>query len=516
MTVRVKTVRELAAAVPGSTLRGDGSARITDVAYDSRLVAPGFLFAALRGAELDGHRFVAEAERRGAAALLVEMPVESALPQIETADSRAALAAVAARFFDHPSRKLGVIGITGTDGKTTTSYLVDHLLRAAGQRTGMIGTVAIRIGDHEDVHASRQTTPESSDVQRYLRAMADGGASWAVVEATSHGLAMHRLDHVRFGIGAVTNITHEHLDFHGSLAAYRRAKAILLERVAEAGGTVVLNADDPGARAILSFASGARLLWYSGAEGGEGADLRARNLESDARGSRFVLDGGTMGNAAVDLPQIGDFNVANAVCAAGVGLAAGLPLEQIAAALGTAPPVPGRMAPVQAGQPFSVVVDYAHTPEAMEKVLSLLRTLHPAKRLIVVFGSAGERDVAKRPVQGAVAARLADVSVVTSEDPRFEDADAIIEQIVRGAVAAGAEPGRTVFRRTDRREAIHLALGLARPGDCVLLAGKGHEGSIIWGREKVPWDEAGVARELLAAAGYEDAPLNPRDRVTAE
>ena len=502
MTGRAKTVRELAAAVPGATLHGEGSARITHIAYDSRLVEPGALFAALRGADLDGHDFVAEAERRGAAALLVETPVETPLPQIVTADSRAALAAVAARFFDHPSHELGVTGITGTDGKTTTSYLVDHILRAAGHRTGMIGTVAIRIGDQEDAHASRQTTPESSDVQRYLREMADRGAAWAVVEATSHGLAMHRLDHVRFCIGAVTNITHEHLDFHGSLEAYRRAKAILLERVAECGGTVVLNVDDPGARAVLPFADGAEVLLYSAIEGSKRADLCVRNLESDAAGSRFLLNAGEVGSAALELPLIGDFNVANAVCAAGVALAAGVGLEHIAAALRTAPPVPGRMAPVRAGQPFSVIVDYAHTPGAMEKVLGLLRRLHPAGRLIVVFGSAGERDVAKRPIQGAVAARLADISVVTSEDPRFEDADAIIEQIVRGAIEAGAEPERTVFRRTDRREAIRLAFELARPGDCVLLAGKGHEGSIIWGREKVPWDEAGVAREVLAAMGF--------------
>ncbi len=214
------------------------------------------------------------------------------------------------------------------------------------------------------------------------------------------------------------------------------------------------------------------------------------------------------GSAECTLPLIGEFNVANALCAAGIALAAGVELDAIAAALATAPPVPGRMARVEAGQPFSVVVDYAHTPDAIEKVLTLLRGLHPSGRVIAVFGSAGERDVEKRPLQGAIAARLADISVITSEDPRFEDADAIIAQIAAGAEAAGAVAGKSLFCRTDRRDAIRLALDLASPGDCVLLAGKGHEGSIIWGREKLPWDEAAVARDLLRNGRFGDA----RDR----
>jgi UDP-N-acetylmuramoyl-L-alanyl-D-glutamate--2,6-diaminopimelate ligase len=503
----VAGLAELAAAVPGAVLHGDGATRITGVAYDSRLVQPGDLFAALCGADRDGHHYLAEAAARGVAAFLVERPVTHPVPAIEAANSRAALAAIAARFFGHPSRELGVIGITGTDGKTTTSYLADHILRAVGRATGLIGTVAIRIGEQEDAHSSRQTTPESSDVQGYLRRMADAGADWAIVEATSHGLAMHRLDHVRFAIGAVTNITHEHLDFHGSVEAYRRAKAVLLERVGEAGGTVVVNVDDPGARAVLPWARGARVVRYSTADDGREADLRATRIVSDATGSRFLFDAGSRGRAPVTLPLIGGFNVANALCAAGIALAAGCEVGAIAAALGSAPSVPGRMARVDAGQPFAVVVDYAHTPDSLSKVLTLLRGLHPTGRLIVVFGSAGERDREKRPAQGAIAARLADISVVTSEDPRFEDAEAIIDQIAAGAIAAGAEPERTLWRRTDRRAAIELAFGLARPGDCVLLAGKGHEGSIIWGREKEPWDEAGVALELLLAAGYGAASL---------
>jgi UDP-N-acetylmuramoyl-L-alanyl-D-glutamate--2,6-diaminopimelate ligase len=495
MTTRAATVRALAEALPGARFHGPDDTRVSGVVYDSRVVQPGDLFAALRGADFDGHQFIRDAEKRGAAALLVESPVPTALPQIQVADSRAALAAIAAEYYDHPSLYLGVIGITGTDGKTTTAYLVDHILRSAGFKTGMVGTVAIRIGDHEELHPSRQTTPESSDVQRYLRQMVDDSARWAILEATSHGLAMHRLDHVHFDIAAVTNITREHLDFHGTVDNYRRAKATLLERVAGNSGAAVVNADDAGSRAVERFAAGATLIRYSA--NGRDADIRARDVRATAAGSQFSLDVRAHGNARCTLPLIGEFNVANALCAVGIAIAAGVDLGTVASALETAPAVPGRMARVETGQPFSVVVDYAHTPDAMEKVLKLLRGLHPSGRLLAVFGSAGERDVEKRPLQGAVAARLADVSVITSEDPRFEDADAIIAQIAAGAEAAGAEAGKTLFCRTDRRAAIRLALDLARPGDCVLLAGKGHEGSIIWGREKQPWDEAGVARELL-------------------
>jgi len=454
----------------------------------------------LRGADIDGHQFVRDAEERGAAAILVESPASTVLPQIQVADSRAALAEVAANYYGYPSTQIGVIGVTGTDGKTTTSYLADHILRSAGVGTGMVGTVAIRISDREELHPSRQTTPESSEIQSYLRQMVDASLAWAILEATSHGLSMHRLDQVHFDIGAVTNITREHLDFHGSIDNYRRAKATLLERVAANSGVAVINADDTGSRAIEHFATGATIIRYSAT--GADADLRALDVQVSEAGSIFLLDAGSRGRAACTLPLIGEFNVANALCAAGIALGTGMQLDAIAAGLMTAPPVPGRMALVNAGQPFSVVVDYAHTPEALQRVLTLLRGLYPSGRLIAVFGSAGQRDVEKRPLQGAISARLAHVSVITSEDPRFEDADAIIAQIAAGAREAGAEVGKSLFCRTDRRDAIRLALDLARPGDCVLLAGKGHEGSIIWGREKRPWDEAAVARELLLSGRF--------------
>jgi UDP-N-acetylmuramoyl-L-alanyl-D-glutamate--2,6-diaminopimelate ligase len=490
----------LAASVPGAVTAGNPLAGVASVTHDSRLVTPGTMFAALRGGDFDGHDFIAEAEKRGASSLLVERAVETRLPYLLVSDSRAALSAVAASFHGHPSRQIGVIGITGTDGKTTTSYLVDHILRKAGFVTGMIGTVAIRIGETEDLHASRQTTPESHEIQCCLRQMVEARASWAVVEATSHGLAMHRLDNVDFRIGAVTNITHEHLDFHGSAEAYRRAKALLAERVGDARGTLIVNADDPGALSVVPFAQGATVVRFSMAD--RHAELQASLQAVGAGGSHFQLEADNAGVTDVKLPLLGEFNVANALCAVGVALAAGVDLPRIAGALATAPPVPGRMAPVDAGQPFHVIIDYAHTPDSLAKVLRLLRRLHPGGRLLVVFGSAGERDVAKRPIQGTISAQLADVVVVTSEDPRGEDAEAIIAQIAAGAVSAGAISDETLFRRTERRDAIRLAIELARPGDCILLAGKGHEGSIIWGREKRPWDEAAVARELLAEAGF--------------
>ncbi|MEZ4561615.1 MAG: UDP-N-acetylmuramoyl-L-alanyl-D-glutamate--2,6-diaminopimelate ligase [Thermomicrobiales bacterium] len=499
MTQPPVTAGELAAAAQAD-FSGDGLALVTDVVYDSRQVSKGALFAALRGADLDGHTYVASAVERGASALLVEQPFEIDIPQLVVPNSRQALAGVAAAFFRHPSREVGVIGVTGTDGKTTTSFILDHVLRTAGAVTGLIGTVAVRIGHTEDLHAARQTTPESSDVQRYLRQMVDAGVDWATLEATSHGLAMFRLDHVEFRVGAVTNITHEHLDYHGTVENYRRAKAMLLERVAARGGLVVSNADDAGARAIEGYAGGATLLRYSLDD--RPADVRADNLILAGDGSYFTLATREFGIAGVRFPLIGAFNVANALCAAATALGLGVPLATVVQGLESAPPVPGRMARVDAGQPFSVIVDYAHTPDSLEKILRLLRSLHPGGRLIAVFGSAGERDREKRPIQGSVAARLADVVIITTEDPRFEDADTIIEEIVAGARESGQIDETDLHMRIERQDAVDLAISLAEPGDCVLLAGKGHEGSIIWGREKRPWNEAEAARRALRQRGF--------------
>jgi len=495
----VKTLIGLAEASHHIRITGDPGTRIRDIQYDSRLVGPGDLFVALRGSYFDGHGFIDQALQRGAAAVMAEDDAPG-IPRLVFQDTRKALPSVAASFFDYPSKYMSVIGITGTDGKTTTSYLVNALLRHAGRQTGMVGTVSVEIAGIVIEHETRHTTPESLDMQRHLAIMRDQDVEWAVLESTSHGLAAHRLDQIGFQIGAVTNITHEHLEFHGTIEAYRQAKASLFERVGDAGGWAVFNLDDEGARSVIPHAAGARMLSYSRLGGN--ADLRASNLDCRSSGSRFSIDT-PIGSAEVFVPYPGEFNVENALCAIGIGLAAGLELAVIVEGLAAAPPVPGRMAMVDAGQPFQVVVDYAHTPESLDKVLKLLRRLSPKGRVICVSGSAGERDRAKRPMQGRVSAELADLSVFTTEDPRCEDAATIIDEIAKGAVELNRHEPDDFVRIVDRQEAIDYAVATARPGDVVLLAGKGHERSIIWGLEKRPWDEVAAARQALARLGYE-------------
>lgn len=509
------TIGELAAHTPGATVEGNPATNVTSVEYDSRLIEPGGLFVALRGGYVDGHDFLPQAVERGATAAMVERGFSAKFPDglraiIRVDDTRAALAPLATAFYGNPSAGMTTIGVTGTDGKTTTSHLIEAMLRHHGRRTGLVGTVEVRIGGDVELHETRQTTPESLVVQRLLATMRERGVDTVVLEATSHGLVMHRLDGCRFDIGVVTNITHEHLDFHGSVEAYRAAKATLLQRVSEgvdAGrlGVVVLNADDKGARIVAPQAGRSRVLWYS-LTGSAGADISASNVELLPTGSRFVLST-PAGDAVVSLALPGPYNVANALAAAGVGHALALTPDEIAAGLTSLESVPGRMQTVDEGQPFSVVVDYAHTPDAIR---SVLRALRPSTRgrLMVVFGSAGERDIEKRAIQGRVAIEHADFAVFTSEDPRFEDPDAIIAAIADGARGAGGRPGVDFECIEDRRDAIAAILRRAEPGDVVVLAGKGHEKSMIYGSEKRSWDEAAVAAAILRSLGFQ------RDRVT--
>lgn len=504
--MRSKPFSDLVSGLGQARIEGDVSTPITDVCYDSRVVAPGCLFVALRGGYTDGHRYLAEARSRGAVAAVVES-TEIGLAGFRAVaivpDSRAALAVVSTAFFDRPGEALGIIGVTGTDGKTTTSYLVDAMLRSAGRRTGLMGTVAVRIANEVVEHDTRQTTPESLETQSLLSRMRDAHVDWAIFEATSHGLVLHRLDGCPFDIAVVTNITHEHLEFHGTIAEYRRAKARLLERVADRGKRpyprgAVLNADDEGARSIAQSAGSAPVVWFSSR--GASAEVRASDIQMHDGGTHFTLVTPS-GSAAVRLRLIGRFNVDNALAAAGVGQLVGLTPEQIAHGLEALDGVPGRLRRIDLGQPFAVVVDYAHTPDSLEKTLTLIRSLVPG-RVISVFGSAGERDRTKRPLQGAVSARLADFSVFTSEDPRFEDPDQIIDEIAAGAVEVGATEGRKFIRVEDRRAAIRAAIERAMPGDAVVLAGKGHERCIIYGNERRPWDESQEAESALRARGY--------------
>lgn len=423
---------------------------------------------------------------------------------IEVADTRATLAPLAAEFYRHPTDSMTVIGVTGTDGKTTTCHLIEAMLRQNDHRTGLIGTVEVRIAGEVELHETRQTTPESLIVQRFLADMRDRKVDTAIVEATSHGLVLHRIDGCAIDIGVVTNITHEHLDFHGSVDAYRAAKALLLQRVDEGRangrlGIVVLNADDPGARSIAARAGDSRIIWYSAASSLM-ADIRAANIEAHPDGTAFELET-PAGSATVDLALPGRYNVSNALAAAGVGHGLGLAPDEIRRGLMALESVPGRMQTVDEGQPFSVVVDYAHTPDAIR---SVLRELRPSTRgrLMVLFGSAGERDIEKRGIQGRVAIEDADFAVFSSEDPRFEDPDAIIAAIASGAAEAGGRRGVDFECIEDRHDAIVAILRRAQPGDVVLLAGKGHEKSMIYGSEKRPWDEAEAAASALRSIGY--------------
>lgn len=498
----------LLAGIPVTAIRGDVQLLIESIEYDSRAVTPGAMFVALRGGYSDGHHFLPAALAAGATAAFVEAGTDPALVEgyrlvVEVENTRRWLAMLATAFYDRPSAALTVVGVTGTDGKTTTSHFIEAMCRANGRTTGMIGTVEVRIGADERLHESRQTTPESLLVQRYLHQMRVAGVDTAVVEATSHGLELHRVDGVDFDIGVITNVTREHLDFHGTVENYRRAKGRLLERVAEARsrgkrGIAVVNLDDEGARSLLRFATGCQLLTYSMRE--RAADVVATRIEASPAGSRVGFRT-PAGEAETTIALPGRYNVANALAAAAAGHALGLAPDDIAAGLAALAAVPGRMELVDEGQPFTVIVDYAHTPEAIRSVLAEARPL-TRNRLMVLFGSAGERDEGKRAIQGAVAVTDSDFAVFTSEDPRFEDPERIIDDIAAGAREAGGSEGVDFMRIENRRDAIDALFARAEPGDVIVLAGKGHERSIIYGAEKRPWDEAEAARDALRRLGY--------------
>jgi UDP-N-acetylmuramoyl-L-alanyl-D-glutamate--2,6-diaminopimelate ligase len=500
----------VAGSLPSAVLEGDDSTPVPAIAFDSRKVTPGGLFVALRGGYVDGHDFLHEALKRGAVAALVEPEtphekVHGFEAVLRAHNTRAALAPLAAEFYGHPSGQLNLVGVTGTDGKTTTCLYIRQILEQLGHESGLISTVSVQIPGRPDRSSERQTTPESLDVQRTLAEIAATGARTAILETTSHALETHRVDACDFDIGVVTNVTREHLDFHGSIENYRAAKGSLLRRVAQATskgkrGCVVLNADDPGACQIASFAEGASIVWYSAA-----ADLRASiqaiDITTAPDCSRFtlVVDGASF---AVKFPLPGSWNVSNCLAAVGATRALGFDADAIAATLSNLKAVPGRLQRVDMGQDFTILVDYAHTPESLRAVLTEARAISRG-RVLVTFGSAGERDIEKRAIQGAVAVELADYSIFTSEDPRFEDPERIIADIEAGAIERGAIPGVDFECIEDRERAVHELLSKARSGDVVILAGKGHEQSMIYGAENRPWDEATVARRALRKLGFD-------------
>jgi UDP-N-acetylmuramoyl-L-alanyl-D-glutamate--2,6-diaminopimelate ligase len=478
---------------PGRVI-GLPAGEISSLAYDSRLVVRGALFFAVPGEHVDGHDFAADATARGARAVVVERELHGLeATQLIVHDTRVALADAADLWFGEPSRQLDVFGVTGTNGKTTTSFLLTDLLDAAGRHPGLIGTVATRIGDETRPNLTRTTTPEALELQAMLAEMVDAGNQSAVIETSSHALAQGRVRNCRYQLGVVTNLTHEHLEFHGSFEAYRAAKA----RLVEEAPTAVLNADDPSFGYFAARAGG-RVMSYAVRRS---ADVSAHDVELRVDGARFNVTGPDRWGGPISLPLPGEFNVENALAALAAANALGIEFEVARGALANAKAVPGRMQRIDQGQPFSVLVDYAHTPDSLEKVLRILRPL-TAGQLIAVFGSAGERDVLKRPAMGRLAAELADAVVITDEDPRLEDPDEVNQQIADGARAAGARDGERLWVINDRRAAIRYAFEMARAGDTLLLAGKGHEHSIFIGSEATWWDEAEVARQELREAGY--------------
>jgi UDP-N-acetylmuramoyl-L-alanyl-D-glutamate--2,6-diaminopimelate ligase len=485
---------------PDGQVIDPATAEITSLAYDSRLVQAGGLFLAVPGDHVDGRRFVADAARRGAVVALGPACEEQSLPlpYIEVASIRPALADLACGFYDYPAQQLGMIGVTGTDGKTTTSNLISTLLDAAGLRNGLMTTANFKVNGQVWENPTRQSTLEALEIQQFLRRLLDEGATHAVVESTSHGLELQRVRGCAFDIGVVTNITSEHLDFHKTIENYRRAKARLFamlepEHIKGPGirPVAILNQDDISYEVLKPYCRVPILSYGIDTP----ADVRAVDLRLEAEQTRFraVLPDGEI---EIVTRLVGRFNVSNCLAALATGYSIGLDRTLMAETLAGVQGVTGRMERIDEGQPFTVIVDYAHTPDSLEKVLHILRPLTSGK-LMAVFGSAGERDRQKRPIMGRIAAQLTDFFVITDEDPREEDRLTILREIAAGAIAIGKREGEDFLAIADRRAAIAAAFARARAGDTILLAGKGHEQSIIIGTTKIPWDDRRVAHEQL-------------------
>src|SRR5881398_1752153 len=442
---------------------------VTGLCYDSRRLKAGDCFVAIPGTHTDGHRYVETALRDGAVAAVVQRRVGTGWPQVVVKDTRRALALMASRFYGHPSRQLLVIGVTGTDGKTTTTTMIQQMLLAASRPAGSMSTVDIRYGDNVDLNDSRQTTLEALEIQEQLARMRDSGLKYAVIETSSHGLALQRVVGVDYDVDAFTNIAHEHLDFHKTIEAYQEAKARLIDLTAGSVAkgvtkTAVLNRDDPSYAYLVNRPIARQITYGVQLD----ADLKASRVESTADGLR--LEASTpLGPLGLRLKLSGRWNAANALAAAAVGIAVGLTLDEIRNGLERFSGVSGRMERVDLGQPFNVIIDYAHTPQSREK----------------------------GPWMGEIAARLSDYAVFTNEDPREEDAMAILNAIAAGAEEVGWREGEQYARIEDRRQGIAHAVRRAGPGDTILLAGKGHERSILIGRGKEPWDERAAAEGAI-------------------
>jgi len=463
---------------------GGAPVTVAGLAYDARAVGPGTLFFCVRGTRADGHEFAPEAVAGGAVALVVERPLDVTVPQLVVPDSRRAMALAADEFYGQPTAELEVAGVTGTNGKTTTAYLLYSILGAAGRRPGLIGTIESRVGGERQ--AAVRTTPEAIDLQRTFREMLDAGDRSAAIEATSHGSELGRLDRVRFAALVFTNLTQDHLDFHGTLERYFDAKRRLF--ATEDPPPAAVNVGDAHGRRLAAElrAAGHPSLLTFGFH--EDAQIQPERLELTASGARFQA-----GGIDVETRLRGRFNVENVLGALAAGKLLGIPEEKITQGIDELRGVPGRFEAVDEGQPFTVLVDYAHTPDSLENVLRTARDL-VQNRLVCVFGCGGDRDRAKRPVMGRIVRELADVAIVTSDNPRSEEPEAIIGEILEGA-------GSDVEVEPDRRQAIARAIELARAGDAVVIAGKGHEQGQEFRDRTLPFDDREVAREALRRLG---------------
>jgi UDP-N-acetylmuramoyl-L-alanyl-D-glutamate--2,6-diaminopimelate ligase len=466
-------------AIRPRAVRGPSDAEITAVTYRADAVVPGALHVCVPGHTADGHDFAAEAVRRGAAALVVERGLGLGATEIEVESARRAMAAAADAFYGQPSAELTVVGITGTNGKTTTAFLMHAVLEAAGRRSGLLGTVEQRVGGR--VEPVVRTTPESVDLQAVLRRMADAGDTACVMEVSSHALQLGRVARVRFAAAAFTNLTQDHLDFHPDMEHYFRAKARLFESAPAA-----VNVDDPYGRRLAGEAGGP-LLTYARADAA--AAVRPHAVEIGPGGVISLIATTPRGALPLDVGLRGGFNVENVLCAVALGEVLELPHAAVREGIAAVRGVPGRFEPVDAGQPFTVLVDYAHTPDGLENLLRSAREITPG-RLICVFGCGGDRDRGKRPLMGAVARRLSDVAIVTSDNPRSEDPAAIIAEITAGF---------DMDVEVDRRTAIERAVATAGSADVVVIAGKGHEQGQEAAGRTIPFDDREVAREALTA-----------------
>lgn len=514
-------LNQLLQALPGGAAGAGSDVLVTNITQDSRQVGPGSVFVAAPGVNTDGHRYIPSAVERGAVAVVGTQPItDLSVPYIQVSDSRLALAQLVAELYGHPARRLVMTGVTGTDGKTTTSSLIYQILKAAGLTAGLISTVGAVFGEQEVDTGFHVTTPDAPEIQKYLAEMAVSGATHAVLEATSHGLEQQRAAACEFDIAVVTNITHEHLDYHGSYEGYRAAKARLItslwETVEKPGGNyriAVLNRDDESyeylsdlierQNAGLPAGSSKKVRTITYGFHPE-AEVRAADERLDVEGLSFTATGPGY-QLRIDSRLVGLYNISNCLAAiaatvSGLGLAPEAAREGIASLAG----ITGRMERIDLGQDFTAIVDFAHTPNALRKALSTARKLVEGRpdgergRVIAVFGSAGLRDRKKRSMMAEISAELADLTVLTAEDPRTEDLDQILTEMAAGAERRGGQEGRTFWRVPDRGEALRFAVRLARPGDILLTCGKGHEQSMCFGETEYAWDDNVALRAALS------------------